>query len=345
MELTKDENVYKITKELEIINGLKYLTVEVEDQNGKKIYGKRSPPEVEFSWEYDEKQNMICYKNSLGLRIVREYDEKGNVIHYKDTNGSEWRYEYDQNGNEIHRVSSTGSQIWQDYDVDGKLIHYRNSSGYEYHQEYDNNGKVSHFKDSTGEDYWYEYNEKGQKIGAKDSDGKVLWKSEYNEQNQEVHTKFSTGLEYWEKYDENGNLVSFKSSNGHEKTSEYSTLIIPQGVDLLETIKNRVEQELTNHQENKVQQSEQSYNLIEDFVLKVKQKMTVNTKNSNLLKTIAQIIDGYPDDDKNKLGSYLKKLGATDEKSMAKVVKDLAKMERTVGNQRKLKADENTRER
>ena len=33
---------------------------------------------------------------------TREYDEKGNLIHFKDSYGNEYWYKYDEKGNEIH---------------------------------------------------------------------------------------------------------------------------------------------------------------------------------------------------------------------------------------------------
>ena len=38
----------------------------------------------------------------------REYDEKGNLVHYKNSDGSESWSEYDEKGNEIHYKNSDG---------------------------------------------------------------------------------------------------------------------------------------------------------------------------------------------------------------------------------------------
>ena len=71
---------------------------------------------------------------------LKEYDEKGNLIHYRDSNGyEEWR-EYDENNNPIHFRNSTGFEWWSEYDENNNVIHYRNSDGYEAWYEYDEKG-------------------------------------------------------------------------------------------------------------------------------------------------------------------------------------------------------------
>ena len=37
----------------------------------------------------------------------REYDEKGNLVHYKNSDGREWWKEYDEKGNLIRQIRKT----------------------------------------------------------------------------------------------------------------------------------------------------------------------------------------------------------------------------------------------
>ena len=50
------------------------------------------------------------------MTVIREYDEKGNVIHYRDSIGVKSWHEYDEKGNEIHRRNSDNVD-YLDYSV------------------------------------------------------------------------------------------------------------------------------------------------------------------------------------------------------------------------------------
>lgn len=80
---------------------------------------------------------------------IREYDEKGNLIHYKDSTGYEYWSEFDEKGNLIHyRTYSDGYEQWREYDEQGKrtgaLINYRNG-------EWELNGREMVKKSKRGE--------------------------------------------------------------------------------------------------------------------------------------------------------------------------------------------------
>ena len=50
------------------------------------------------------------------MNEIKEYDEKGNLIHYRDSDGYEYWREYDKNGNEILIRNSDGYDYWSEYD-------------------------------------------------------------------------------------------------------------------------------------------------------------------------------------------------------------------------------------
>ena len=62
---------------------------------------------------------------------ISEYDEKGNLIHYRNSDGYEYWREFDKNNNLIHRRDTNGFEAWKEYDENGNLIYYRDSDGYE----------------------------------------------------------------------------------------------------------------------------------------------------------------------------------------------------------------------
>ena len=61
-----------------------------------------------------------------------KYDENENVMHVKDSIGFEYWYEYDENGNMIHGKNSDGSEIWYVNYEDGNEKQFKNNpKGYE----------------------------------------------------------------------------------------------------------------------------------------------------------------------------------------------------------------------
>ena len=49
-------------------------------------------------------------------KVIKEYDDRGNIIHYKDTDGDEYWREYDENNNLVHYKSFVGYEYWWKFD-------------------------------------------------------------------------------------------------------------------------------------------------------------------------------------------------------------------------------------
>ena len=45
--------------------------------------------------KYDERRNLIYYKDSSGIELWKKYNENNNLIHSKDSNGNESWYEWE----------------------------------------------------------------------------------------------------------------------------------------------------------------------------------------------------------------------------------------------------------
>ena len=73
---------------------------------------------------------------------IKEYDNRNNLIHYKNSDGDEYWYEYDENNNEIHFKDSDGYEYWREYDKNNNLIHYKNTKGLERFYKYLDNRKI-----------------------------------------------------------------------------------------------------------------------------------------------------------------------------------------------------------
>ena len=52
----------------------------------------------------------------MSNKDTKEFDERGNLIHFKDSSGYEYWQEFDKNNNEIHYKDSDGSEYWYKYD-------------------------------------------------------------------------------------------------------------------------------------------------------------------------------------------------------------------------------------
>ncbi len=75
-------------------------------------------------------------------REITEYDDKGNLIYYKDSDGTECWYKYDKKGNYVYFKDSIGNEAWREYDENNRKIHYKNSDGGEYWCKFDENNRI-----------------------------------------------------------------------------------------------------------------------------------------------------------------------------------------------------------
>lgn len=127
------------------------------DSHGNIIFSKRSDCVEEF--EYDNENNLICYKNyeDNSLKCEKHWDANGKLISFKDnmfSNNKEIYYEYDASGKLISSKDSTGEE--KHWDLNGYLIYMKDSDGDEYYCERDEKGNITHFKNYEI-DEWYEY--------------------------------------------------------------------------------------------------------------------------------------------------------------------------------------------
>jgi len=63
---------------------------------------------------------------------IEQYDERGNLIYYRDSGGCEEWSEYDENGACTHYRNSDGYECWYEYDENGAWVYYRDNGGREW---------------------------------------------------------------------------------------------------------------------------------------------------------------------------------------------------------------------
>ena len=86
------------------------MKVTYEIENGKKVKVKTYADGRVY--KYDEKRNLIYYKDSDGFEECREYSSDGKETYYKGFYGFERWHEYNSNGNEIHYKDNRGCEQW-----------------------------------------------------------------------------------------------------------------------------------------------------------------------------------------------------------------------------------------
>ncbi|MBR4789378.1 MAG: hypothetical protein IK024_00625 [Treponema sp.] len=218
---------------------------------------------MEYFNEYDDKGNLIHYKDSNGLEEWMEYDDKGNLIHHKFNSGTEVWTQYNDDGNAIYAIDSEGNEYIWEYDENGQLIYWKEGKWYEEWILSDSEIRMIHYRqlETTDEDeeyieeatllqngnnyhYYYadgteevfEYNDRYILIYAKHKDGTeerfdvndVIY--ELNENKQIIHYKDSE-QEYWREYDSKGNKTYFKNNSNEEIWYEYD--YYPNGVIMI----------------------------------------------------------------------------------------------------------------
>ena len=72
-------------------------------------------------------------------KVSNKYDEKGNLIYYRNISGDECWAEYNKNNNLIYHTDSEDYEVWYKYDENNNEIYFKNSSGYELWNKYDKN--------------------------------------------------------------------------------------------------------------------------------------------------------------------------------------------------------------
>ena len=162
----------------------RYILLEIEvlgdviDDTDKSVTNKfkvlRVIPKEEYNsiftrMKFDERGNLLYYKNSYGYEEWYEYDKNDNLIYYKDSKKVKFWREYDKNNNLIYSEDSKGSKIWQEFDERNNLIHYKDSYGVEQWRKYDERNNCIHIKDCDGYEVWQKFDENNNMIHYKNS--------------------------------------------------------------------------------------------------------------------------------------------------------------------------------
>ncbi len=106
---------------------------------------------------YDDRGNLIYYKNLAGYESWREYDENDNLIYYKGLNDFEEWAIYNKQNKKINSVNYRGAEKWYEYDEKNREIHYKNSEGVERWYKYNKNNILVYHKNPNGSEIWSKY--------------------------------------------------------------------------------------------------------------------------------------------------------------------------------------------
>ena len=153
-------------------------------------------------YEYDERGNLVHYKNSHSEQFF-EYDENDNKVSEKFYY---WvtTFKYDSRGNKIYS-NMDGREEWFAYDSHNNLIYsYEGEDEKWFEYEYDDNGNVTH---KVSKYYTMAYGETGYRY-RKAFNCRDEW-YEYDKYNNVIHYKDSTTFEKWYEYeyDSKGRII------------------------------------------------------------------------------------------------------------------------------------------
>lgn len=194
------------------------------DKRGNLIYEKSDY--VKEKSKYNEKDQIIYYKNITGKYDINYVYENDLLVEVKFSNGDFYKYEYDSQGNKIHYINHNDYEAWYKYDENRNFIGYTDSDGAEEVYVFNENNQKIYEKDEYGDEYFYQYDNEGNCVEEQASDYVKI--STYNEKNQLINSRYeyenSRINEVSYSYDEKGNLIykAYTSSeNGMEtKKSE-----------------------------------------------------------------------------------------------------------------------------
>ena len=129
------ETKYEYDDRNNVIHQIDINDYEIEEFNYINIYNKE-----DFNINIEDENTIIHIydKNNNLLKSIEidyeesyEYDNNNNCIHYKNSDGYEYWKKYDNNGNEIYYKDSTEYQCWFSYNENGDELYCKELGEYE----------------------------------------------------------------------------------------------------------------------------------------------------------------------------------------------------------------------
>lgn len=104
-------------------------------------------------YEYDEKNRLVHFKDSIVSEEFYQYDENDKLIHVKTLpSNNEYTHTYDDRGNLILQKDSLGHETYAQYDSNNNLINYKTINGDEFSRKYDkDNNLIDHEEKNPSE--------------------------------------------------------------------------------------------------------------------------------------------------------------------------------------------------
>ncbi len=65
--------------------------------------------------KFDNRNNLIYHKTSLGNEFLRKYDKNNNVIYYKSTSGYQLWFKYNEKNRLIYFKDNYNDALWYKY--------------------------------------------------------------------------------------------------------------------------------------------------------------------------------------------------------------------------------------
>lgn len=191
--------------------------------------------EAAVEYEYDERGNVLLFRNQAGGETRYERDERGLASRVTDPEGHQWQLAYDRAGMLTTATTADGQVTRYDYDEFGRLRTLTESSGLAWRYERDGEGRVIRQIGPGGAEWSAAHDPQGHLIEYRSEAGAVtrfmpgpfqrlskridpdgsVFQFRYDTQLRLLAVDNPLGTAWSYRYDAAGNLVEQRDFDGH----------------------------------------------------------------------------------------------------------------------------------
>ena len=180
-----------------------------------------SPSKARETKIFDDKGNMVFYKDSLGVSQKRKFNDKGEVISYADSKGWKWEKIYNPEGKVLFYSDNTGASWTKTYDKKNRELSYTSSNGDSWIKEYSDNSILC--KHHNGKESIEVFDNRGNKISYLDNSG-FSWAKTFNAEGYLTSLTNSLGMHDAFIYNDNHQIIEHKQNGITVKRMTYDEL-------------------------------------------------------------------------------------------------------------------------
>lgn len=227
------KNMRKKLKQICRNNEGKIISIKEYDINGNQtsyiIYDENPVLNKVYTWRYDNRNNVIYYKDKQNLKeVFSKYDSHNKLINRvikEDNNEVEYNYmnTYDKNNRLIHVKCTNGFEAFYKYEDKAdnitEVIEYSKNNNILASKIYKDNLLIYKYRINEYEKH-YEYDDKGRVIQIIDSMSPLIENIKY-EGNKKIYTSNMINHNRITEFDDDGNKIRYRDENNNMSIYEY----------------------------------------------------------------------------------------------------------------------------